>query len=153
MLLFTLLSEGAVLDLDATVVIQLAIFLIAFFVLRALVFRPMTRLLEAREQAIGGAREDARKVEKQALEKAVAFDEELRKVKLSAGDERDRLREEGTRLERVILERTRQETQASLAGAEASISAHGKVIRAEMATTIPALAKEIAGKLLGREVR
>src|SRR5690606_19373325 len=91
---------------------------LAFFILRSLVFKPMVRLFEAREEAIDGARADARQMEKDAAKKADAFEEEMRKVRLEAGAERDKLRQEGLRLERTILEKVRQDTQQSVTAAE-----------------------------------
>ncbi|MBW2465395.1 MAG: ATP synthase F0 subunit B, partial [Deltaproteobacteria bacterium] len=105
-----LLSGGSILDLDGTIFVQLAIFFIAFFILRELVFKPMMTLFDAREEAIDGARKEAKAMEQEALDKGVTFDEEMRKVRLEAGEERDKLRGEGQRLEREMLDKVRSET-------------------------------------------
>lgn len=148
-----LLAGGSVIDLDGTILVQLAIFLLTFFVLRSLVFKPMMELFDAREAATEGARAEAKKMDKEAREKADAFEDEMRKVRLAAGEERDRLRQEGVRLERAILERVRNETQKKLEDATTRLATEGTRLRGEIQTSVPALARQIASKMLDREVQ
>ncbi|MFW6049594.1 MAG: ATP synthase F0 subunit B [Myxococcota bacterium] len=147
-----LLSSGALIDLDGTLVVQLILFFVAFGILHPLVFKPMVALFEAREQATDGARAEARRMEHEAKEKADKFEEEMHQIRMSAAAERERLRQEGQRLEKTILERVRQETQKQSADAEAKVQAEARRVRSDMETAIPQLARQIAAKLLGREV-
>ncbi|HSN83054.1 MAG TPA: ATP synthase F0 subunit B [Polyangiales bacterium] len=152
-LLFTaLLSEGSIIDLDGTIWIQLAFFGIAFLVLRPLIFRPMVALFEARENAIQGAKLEALRLQDEAAAEGEEFEEEMRKLRLQAGEERDRLRAEGKRLERTVLDRVREETDKQLAEAEAKLEREQAKLRAELSQSVPALAKQIASKILNREV-
>ncbi|MDH5490412.1 MAG: ATP synthase F0 subunit B [Myxococcales bacterium] len=139
-------------DLDKTIVVQLAIFLVALVVLRALIFKPMVQLIEAREESIDGARAEAKAMEADAKNQGATFDEEMRKLRLSAADERDRLREEGKRLEGRILVDVRSETQQELSRAEARIADEGDRIRRELRDKVPLVGREIATKILRREV-
>lgn len=156
MLFTTLLSaallEAAIIDLDGTFFVQLAIFFTALVVLRALVFKPMIALFDAREAAMEGSRADARRMEREATEKANKFDEEMRRVRLAAGEERDRLRGEGQKAERDLLEVVRKELQGQAADAEKRLATERTRLRGELQTRAPELAREIARKLLGREV-
>lgn len=147
-----LLSEGSLIDLDGTMFIQVGIFFVAFFVLRPLIFRPMVDLFEAREAAIEGARRDARRLREQADQAGKSFDEEMRKVRLSAAQEREKLRAEGKRLEKSVLDRVREETAKQMAEADAQIQTEASRTRREMEHTVPTLARQIASKLLAREV-
>ena len=98
-----LLSGGSIIDLDGTVFVQLGMFFVAFLLLHALVFKPMVALLDAREQAIDGAKDEAKHLEQEVKDKQAMFESELRKVRGSAGEERERLRAEGLELERKLL--------------------------------------------------
>jgi F-type H+-transporting ATPase subunit b len=152
--LFTaLLSEGSIIDLDGTIWIQLVLFGIAFFILRPLVFRPMVALFEARENAIEGSKLEALRLQDEAAAESEEFDEEMRRLRLQAGEERDRLRAEGKHLERAVLDRVREETGKQLTQAEEKLAAEASKLRAEMKSTIPTLAQQIASKLLNREVQ
>lgn len=152
--LFTaLLSEGSIIDLDGTIWIQLGLFGIAFLLLRPLVFRPMIALFEARENAIEGSKLEALRLQDEAAAESQEFDEEMRRLRLQAGEERDRLRAEGKRLERAVLERVREETDKQLTQADAQLASEASKLRSEIQGSVPVLANQIASKLLSREVQ
>lgn len=146
-----LLSGGAVIDLDGSLLIQLAIFFVAFELLRRLVFRPMIALFDAREQAIDGAKRDARSLEGEAEEKLKAFETEMKKVRAEAAAERDAIRQDAQRLERELLAKARTEADAMLAEATEKMQQDATSIRRDMKTSVPALAAQITEKLLGRK--
>jgi F-type H+-transporting ATPase subunit b len=152
--LFTaLLSEGSIIDLDGTIWIQLGLFAVAFFVFRPLIFRPMIALFEAREKAIEGSKLEALRLQDEASAESEEFDAEMRRLRLQAGEERDRLRAEGKRLERTVLDRVREETDKLLADADAKLKTEASKLRTDIDQSIPALAKQIASKMLSREVQ
>jgi len=152
--LFTaLLSEGSIIDLDGTIWIQLGLFAVAFFVFRPLIFRPMVALFEAREKAIEGSKLEALRLQDEASAESEEFDVEMRRLRLQAGEERDRLRAEGKRLERTVLDRVREETDKQLAEADAKLKTEAAKLRAEIDQSVPALARQIASKMLSREVQ
>jgi F-type H+-transporting ATPase subunit b len=152
--LFTaLLSEGSIIDLDGTIWVQLGLFAIAFLLFRPLIFRPMVALFEAREKAIEGSKLEALRLQDEAAAGTEEFDAEMRRLRLQAGEERDRLRAEGQRLERTVLDRVREETDKQLAEADAKLATEGARLRAEIDKSVPALAKQIASKMLNREVQ
>jgi len=152
--LFTaLLSEGSIIDLDGTIWIQLGLFAVAFFVSRPLIFRPMVALFEARERAIEGSKLEALRLQDEAAAESEEFEVEMRRLRLQAGEERDRLRAEGKRLERNVLERVRVETDKQLAEADLKLKTEAAKLRADIDRSIPELAKQVASKLLNREVQ
>lgn len=152
--LFTaLLSEGSIIDLDGTIWIQLGLFAIAFLVLRPLIFRPMIALFEARENAIEGSKLEALRLQDEASAESEEFEVEMRRIRLQAGEERDRLRAEGKHLERAVLDRVRQETDKQLAEADSKLETEAAKLRADIDRGIPALARQIATKMLNREIQ
>jgi F-type H+-transporting ATPase subunit b len=152
-ILISVLSEGALIDLDITFLVQLAIFWASFTALYFLVFKPMGALFEVREKAIFGARDEARRLENEAESNEGGFEAKLREVRTSAGAERDRLRADGLALEKQLIENVRRETQALLDSSRTKLDEQAKVARAYIGTNSPSLAKQIASKLLGREVQ
>ncbi len=151
--LFTaLLSEGSIIDLDGTIWIQLGLFGVAFLLFRPLIFRPMIALFEARENAIEGAKLEALRLQDEAAAESEEFQDEMRRLRLQAGEERDRLRAEGKRLERTLLDRVRDETNKQLAEADAKLATESARLRSQLDQGIPALAQQIASKMLDREV-
>lgn len=147
-----LLSSAPILDVDATLFIYLGVFFVLFFLLRAFVFKPTMELFDEREKAIDGAREEARGLEREAEDKLTSFEDEMSKVRAEATTERDRLRGEGVRLERSLTEKVRIETDQMVRDAEERMAQEAAKVRKDIAASSPALAREIAEKLLGREV-
>ena len=152
--LFTaLLSEGSIIDLDGTIWIQLGLFAVAFFVFRPLIFRPMVALFEARESAIEGSKLEALRLQDEASAESEEFDVEMRRLRLQAGEERDRLRAEGKRLERTVLDRVREETDRQLSEADAKLKTEAAKLRTEIDQSIPSHSNQSASKMLNREVQ
>lgn len=139
-------------DLDYTILVQAALFFVAFFVLRSLVFRPMVAVFEERDRSIEGARRDVKLMEREASKNRKTLEAQMDKVRVQAAEERDRLRAEGKHLETRILDEVRAETQKQLVEADSQIAYEAQKIRGEIKATVPSLAKEIAGKLIEREV-
>lgn len=147
-----LLSGGSIIDLDGTVFVQAAMFFVAFLVLYVTVFKPMVAVLEAREQAIDGAKDQAKQLEQEVKSKQATFELELRKVQSASGEERERLRAEGLDLERKLLETVRGETNMVVNDARARLEIEARRARTELAMARPELARQIASKVIGREV-
>jgi len=151
-LLTSLLAEGALVDIDGTVVVELVLFFLLLVILNWLVFQPMIRLFAAREAAIGGAIDEAKRQTREAGQHDAELEEARRKVRAKAGEERERIRGEAAKSERAILESVRKETTKLVADADAKLADEAKGARAAIATQTPVLAKQIAAKLLGRDV-
>ncbi|MBX7193714.1 MAG: ATP synthase F0 subunit B [Sandaracinaceae bacterium] len=147
---FGLLLSGAIIDLDATFLLQLAIFFALFGILYAFLFKPLLAVFDEREKAIDGAKDTARDLEASADEKFKKFETEMKKVKVEANAERDRIHQDGLALERELLTKSRAEADRILREAEADLASRAAEVRNEMKTTVPALAADIAEKLLGR---
>lgn len=146
-----LLSGGAIIDLDGTIVFQLVTFVVVFAVLRSLVFKPMLALFDAREKAIDGAKRAAKSLETDADAALASFEAKVKVAKVEAAAERDRLRADGLRLERELVAKARHDADKTLADATATMSAEAAAVRAHMSANIPGMAAQIAEKLLGRK--
>ncbi|HEX5661003.1 MAG TPA: ATP synthase F0 subunit B [Polyangiales bacterium] len=149
----SVLLEGSIIDLDGTVFVQFAMFSIAFVILYALVFKPMVRLLDARDVAIEGSKQEAKHLETEVQQKQAQFEAELRRVQTAAGEERERLRGEGQERERALLDRVRVETQQLVAEGKSRLETEARIARAELSAQRNELAREIASRVLGREVQ
>jgi F-type H+-transporting ATPase subunit b len=151
-LLSALLSEGSLIDLDGTFFIQMGLFFVAFLVLKVLVFGPVIRLIEKRDEMIDGAKKEAKELQSDASSAEDKLAAEMRAARLKAGEEREKLRAEGKRLEAQVLEKVREETSKQLSEAETALDKEAAKVRTELKAQTPALAKQIASKLLEREV-
>ena len=148
-----MLSEGSVIDLDGTVFVQIVVFFIVFFILRSLVFRPVLALFDAREQAIEGEKQKAGEMTSKADEKLAKYESEISRLRDIANQERDKMRSEGQKLAREIADQARAESETLIAESKSKLEAESRRVRDEVKVVVPTLARQIAGKLLDREVR
>jgi F-type H+-transporting ATPase subunit b len=147
-----ILSGGSVIDLDATLFVQLGIFFAAFFILKGLVFTPVMTLFESRERSMGGAKQDAQRMEDEVAQKRAHFEGELRKVRAAASEEREKLRGDAQKLARELSDRARHEAVASQKAAKDQLDREAGGVRARAMQEVPELARQIVAKLLGRSV-
>lgn len=147
-----LLASGAVIDLDGTFLIQLGIWFLLFFILRALVFKPALAVFEAREEAIDGAKKRAAQMEIDADERYQAFEAEMRKVRIASSAERDRIRQDAMRLERELLASARRDADQVTKQSGDDLKQDAARIRKELEAAMPQLAGVVASRVLGRDV-
>jgi len=147
-----LLSGGSVIDLDATLFVQMGVFFAAFFILKSLVFRPVLDVFDARAKATEGAKLEAQQMVEDAAQKRAHFEGELRKVSSAATQERDKQRGEAQKLARELTEQARQQAQLVQKTATERLEKDAGVARERSIQEVPLLARQIAEKLLGRSV-
>ena len=70
-----------------------------------------------------------------------------------AGEERDRIRQEGQRKEQAILSKVREETNSMVDEGRARISKERESLRGELGAVSQLLARDIASRVIGREVQ
>jgi len=139
-------------DFDMSVVAQIALFGLFVVVMKPILFDPLLKLFEKREKLTDGARAEAREMDAKAAELLGKFESEIEKVRRNAGAERDRLRAETAKLEAKMMEEAKNDAARILAEGRAKIEVEVAGLRKELEAGRPALAQQIASKLLGREV-
>ncbi|HET8932154.1 MAG TPA: ATP synthase F0 subunit B [Polyangiales bacterium] len=148
-----LLSGGSVIDLDASIFIQMGIFFVAFFILKALVFNPTMQLFDAREQAIDGAKAEAKRMQDEAVAKREHFEGELRRVSSAANEERETARLEAQKLARQLTEQARSQALSTQKAAKDRLDVQAAEVRKNALAQVPIIARELTSKLLGRSVQ
>jgi len=138
-------------DVDGTVFIQFAFFLIMLFVLSRFLFKPYLKMRDARHKGIEGAREEASAMQERARQTNADYDAKLTKARQRGGEERARLRGEGAVYERQVLGAARDESQKVLDAARTKIASDATAARDKLAAESTALARQIVKKILGRE--
>jgi F0F1-type ATP synthase membrane subunit b/b' len=139
-------------DVDGTLFIQFALFLIMIAVCSRLLFKPYLKLRDTRHAKNEGAREEAVAMQERAREIVAQYDAQLQRARLRGGEERQRLRSEGAAHEREVLGRARDEAQKALEAARLRISTEASAARIQLQIQSVSLAKQIVKKVLGREV-
>ena len=139
-------------DLDGTLFVQWALFLIVMAICSRFLFKPYLKLRDSRRAANEGAREEAQAMQKRAQDMLESYDQELQRARLRGAEERQRLRSEGAGYEREVVGAARDEAQKALEAARLRITTEAGTARKQLETQSVVLSRLIVRKILGREV-
>lgn len=152
-LLSSALSEGGVtVDLDASLLVQIGLFVVLLVILKPLLFEPMLRLFEEREKRIEGTRREASKEDERSAKALAKYEAILNKAREAGGAERDALRAEGTKKEAETMARVRTTVANTIEQGRAGLANDAKSTRAALVSEAAILGRSIASRVLGREV-
>jgi len=146
------LAVHPLIDIDLTVFVQFALFLVLYFVGNKLLFQPYLQLRERRKASTEGARVEAEQMSAQADAKLAEYEKQLAGARSRANEEGRKVRAEGMANEKEVTERARAETQKSIDEAAAKMRTETEAARLQLLPQASDLARKIASKLLGREV-
>jgi F-type H+-transporting ATPase subunit b len=147
----TIASGHPLIDIDATAIVQFALFLVLMFVANKLMFQPYLALRERRRAGIEGARAEAERMTAQADAKLADYEKQLAVARSRANEEGRKVRAEAITHERDVTDKARATTQKSIDEAQAKMRSETEAARAQLMPQADAIAKQIASKLLGRE--
>jgi F-type H+-transporting ATPase subunit b len=140
-------------DFDATFLVQLVLFAGLTLVLKPMLFDPMLKLFEEREKRTDGAKLQARRVDERSATALAKYDAEMTRARAAANAEREKLRAEGVRREQEILAGVRITVAKSIEDGKRAAHAEADRARAGLKADSTALARDVAGRILGREVQ
>jgi F-type H+-transporting ATPase subunit b len=143
--------EPPMIDIDGTVFLQLGVFLVLLAILHTFLFRPYLQVREARARGIDGARAEARTMEERASGIVSDYEARLTKAKQRGAEERLKLRAEGQAHERQVLAAAREAAQKEVGAAREKAKKEEDAARATLSAEVPAVAKSIATRILGRQ--
>jgi F-type H+-transporting ATPase subunit b len=150
--LVSLAAGHPLIDVDATVFVQFALFLVLFVIANRYLFQPYLRLRERRKAGIEGARVEAERMTAQADAKLADYEKQLAIAREAANEEARKIRAEASRLELEVTGQARAKAQATTDLAQAALRRETEAARGQLLPQADALARSIASKLLGREV-
>ncbi len=137
-------------ELNATLLIQLAIFLGLLAWLANVLFAPMGKVFDERERRIDGAADEAVEMRAGADEKAHLIDQKLAEAQAGARIALNDLREKGLAKQRDIVEAARVKSQAKLDEAHGTLAEKAEAARKDLHADAEKIASDIVEKVLGR---
>jgi F-type H+-transporting ATPase subunit b len=148
----SLASGHPLIDIDGTAFIQFALFLVLFWVSNKLLFQPYLQLRERRKAGIEGARAEAERMTASADAKLADYEKQLAAARDRANEEGRKVRGEAAAHEKDVTDKARSEAQKAIDEATAKMKQETEAARLQLLPQANTLAKQIATKLLGREV-
>jgi F-type H+-transporting ATPase subunit b len=140
-------------DVDATFIVVLVLFIGLTAILKPVLFDPMLKLFEEREKRIDGAKAQARKIDEKSATALAKYEGEMAKARAAAGAERDKIRGLAQKREQEILAEVRAATAKVLEDGRRDAQAEAERARTVLRSEAQTMAQELASRVLGREVK
>ena len=150
--LTTLAAGHPIIDIDLTVVVQFALFLVLMWVTNKLMFQPYLALRERRKAGIDGARAEADRMTATADAKLADYEKSLGVARDRANEEGRKVRAEAAAHERDATDKAKMAAQVAIDEASAKMRGETDAARAQLMPQADQIARAIASKLLGREI-
>ena len=138
--------------LDWTLFLQFANFMILMAVLNALLFKPLRAALQARREAIESSKAKVHDIDEQVQAQIARYEAQLQEARLQGAQERATLRKAGQEEEARILGAANQTAAVKLQTIKEQIQEEAGTARQALRDETEDLAREIAGKVLGRAI-
>jgi F-type H+-transporting ATPase subunit b len=145
-------AEHPLIDIDATVVVQLALFFIVALIGSRLLYRPYLKMRDERSAGIEGARDEATRLSAEAEARLAHYEKQIEAARAKAQEERRRVRTEAATTQRETTDRARAVATKAFDEAKARVTAQTEAARADLLPRANQVAEDIASALLGRKV-
>lgn len=136
-------------EVNATLLIQLFLFLSLLAWLSKFLFAPMLKLFEERERRIQGAKAEALELQKQAAQRLEEVDARIHAAQKDAKLALLALQAEGAKFHREVLEAARQQSAQQMREASEHLKAEINQLRSELVPTQADLSGQILSRFLG----
>ncbi|OEU69049.1 MAG: hypothetical protein BA864_07040 [Desulfuromonadales bacterium C00003093] len=139
-------------SLDWTLGLQFVNFLILLIILNKLLYRPLMKVVSERREAIGGSHERARSLNADIEEKMLRYQQQLNDAKVTANDERSKLKKTAVEVEAGVLAEAQNKANVRLQAIKEQVAGEAAEASKTLKSEAEALAGQIATKILGREL-
>jgi F-type H+-transporting ATPase subunit b len=144
--------EPQLIDVDKTIFVQLALFLLLLLILSRFLWGPYLRVRTERVARVEGYREEAARLEGDAQQRLARADAALAEARRVGAGQRQVARQEAHAREQTLLAEATAAAQRKLADARARLSAAIAAERQKLEAESSQVALTAARKILGREV-
>jgi len=139
-------------NIDGSLFIQIANFLVLIWILNIVVYRPIRKILIERREKIKGLEEGIETRLKDAQEKDEEFLRGIREARSRGMKEKEALLEEAAVQEKELIAEINEKAQAEMGDVRAKIAKDIDAVRSSLYSQVDDFAQAIGQKILGRTV-
>jgi F-type H+-transporting ATPase subunit b len=140
-------------DLNLTLVIQLAIILGLVVILSQVAFRPFLSILQERKDRVEKAEKSARELRQRTEELMERYREAISSAQAQGASRREEIRKEGLGKEMEILQKAMEEANRKIQEMKIKIANEMGTARVDLQLQAQNLSREIAERILGRSLQ
>ena len=139
-------------DLNMTLLIQWGIYIALMVFLHFFLFKPVLKVIDARQARIEGTIAGAEELQTQAAHNREEYETKMKSAKERVFVRTAAIREAASREAKEVMDKAREEAMAQVEATKARIQQESEVVRKELLANVDTLARSIAGKILEREI-
>jgi len=139
-------------SVDFTLFIQMANFILLIFVLNAILYKPIRKILIERKRKIHGYEEGIETLQRDASESEQGFQAKISEARQQGVQEKEALKQTGQEEEKRLIDEINQKAQAELEAVGVQIAKDAEDARRGLEKEIGTFSGTIAEKILGRAV-
>jgi len=137
-------------SLDASLVVQIANFLLLLWIMNMVAYKPIRKILLARKQKMTGLQADIEGSAEAVKSKTDAYAEGVRQARAAGQKEKEALMQAAADEEKEIIAKINASAQAELKAVKEKIASEVGSVKAALEEEIDAFADAIEQKILGR---
>lgn len=139
-------------DINVTLLVQMANFLILLFVLNLVLYRPIRRIIQKRNQVVDDFTTTIDSMTKSAQEAMNTFAQEIREARVQGAASVQMLKDEAHEAESKVIAEKNQEAQARISQVRKQLQSEIQETRGKLQAQVQAFSLAVAEKILGRSI-
>ena len=139
-------------NIDGSLFIQIANFLVLIWLMNIVVYRPIRKILIERREKVNGLEEGIETRLKDAQEKDEEFAKGIREARSRGMEKKEALLQEAAAEEKQIIAKINEKAQAEMAEVRSKIADDIDAVRSSLQSQVDDFAQAIGQKILGRTV-
>ncbi len=139
-------------NVDVTLFIQMANFLLLLVLMNLVLYRPIRRLVAQRNALVSKQREGIDKAENEAQRVMREFEERLRQARAAGREKIQELKEAAYRREKDLLSQASEEAAKEVQAVRERVQKEIGQVRSQLQAQIQEFSKEMAQRILGRSL-
>lgn len=139
-------------DINASLWLQMVNFLLLIFILNYLLYKPLLGIIEKRKKQLEEADEEVRRLQEAVEQKVTEYEQKLAQAKAEAMNKRAELLKEAAENAKRIIDEQRAKVPFMMAEFQKRIAQEMEEARRILANQARVISQEIVQKLLGRSV-
>ncbi|MFP3871028.1 MAG: hypothetical protein ACLFVT_09155 [Syntrophobacteria bacterium] len=140
-------------DLNITLFIQMANFLILLWLLNLALFRPIRNIIRERNRVVDTFTSDIASLSDKARDASEQFEQKILEARKEGMTKVDGMKDEGSEEETQLIEATNREVQAKMEDVRKKIAADIQEARGQLQAQVQAFSVAVTEKILGRSIQ
>ena len=139
-------------SVDYSIFVQMANFIALIFIMNAILYKPIRKILIERKKKIQGYKEGIEGLQRDASESEQSFQAKISEARGQGVQEKEALKQTGQEEEKRLISEINQKAQAELETVRSQIAKDAEDARRGLEKEIKVFSAAIAEKILGRAV-